>query len=210
MAKKKSKAVQVVNWITNKAIQGVPPLSSAKDLAKEYLIDRSYASTEERVDSLINWETAKNFTSGFITGLGGLLVLPVAIPGAIGASWIIQARMAAAIACICGHDIREDRVKTLVLVSLVGDAAKEVLKKTGIRVAQKATEQAVLKIPGRVLIEINKKVGFRLLTKSGQRGVVNVIRVVPLAGGIVGGVCDAAVCRTIGYTAKRLFLAGQA
>jgi hypothetical protein len=33
------KALQLINWLTEKAIQGAPPLSSAEDLAQEYLID---------------------------------------------------------------------------------------------------------------------------------------------------------------------------
>ncbi|MGH8628593.1 MAG: hypothetical protein ACREYC_26110, partial [Gammaproteobacteria bacterium] len=58
-----AKALQLVNWLTEKAIQGVPPLSSAEDLAQEYLIDHSYPDDEERIESLINWETTKNFTT---------------------------------------------------------------------------------------------------------------------------------------------------
>jgi len=101
-----SKALQLVNWIVDKAIDGVPPLSSAHDLAQEYLIDKSYPDHDERVGSLINWETSKNFTTGFITGLGGLLTLPIAVPSALGASWVIQARMVGAIAVIYGHDLQ--------------------------------------------------------------------------------------------------------
>lgn len=107
-----NKALKLINWITDKGINGVPLLSSARDLAQEYQIDSSYPGDGERIDSLVNWETTKNFTSGFITGLGGVITLPVAIPAAFGASWLIQARMAAAVARIGGHDISSDRVKT--------------------------------------------------------------------------------------------------
>lgn len=200
-----SKALKIIEYITNKAIQGVPPLKGCEDLAKEYLIDQSFDSNDERVDALINWETAKNFTSGFCTGFGGLLTLPVSIPSALGASWVLQARLAGAIAYIYGHDIQEDRVRTLVLLSLLGDAAKEPIKQAGIKIGTKVTEKAVMKIPGKVLIEINKKVGFRLLTKTGEKGIVNLIKIVPVAGGVVGGAFDAVVCRKVGYTAKGIF-----
>jgi hypothetical protein len=88
-----SKALQLVRRVLNQAIDGVAPLSSAGDLAEEYVIDQSYDDRDERVDALIRWEAAKNFTSGFLTGLGGVVTLPVTIPSALGASWIIQARM---------------------------------------------------------------------------------------------------------------------
>jgi hypothetical protein len=34
---KENKALQLINWLTEKAIQGAPPLSSAENLAQEYL-----------------------------------------------------------------------------------------------------------------------------------------------------------------------------
>ncbi len=205
MATNESKALQLVNWIVDSAIDGVPPLSSASSLAQEYLIDRSYTDNDDRVASLINWETSKNFTTGFVTGLGGLLTLPVAVPAALGASWIIQARMAGAIAIIDGHDLKEDRVRTLVLLSIVGDSVKEVLKQAGVKIGNKLTEKVIMQIPGKVLIEINKKIGFRLLTKAGEKGVINLIKAVPLVGGLVTGGFDAAACRTVGKVAHNLF-----
>jgi hypothetical protein len=143
-----NQAVKLVKWIIDEAVDGIPPLSSAADLAQEYLIDKSYPSNEARTNALINWETAKNFTSGFITGLGGLITLPVAVPSALGASWIIQARMSGAIAVIYGYKLQEDRVRTLVLLSLLGDVGKEVLKEAGIKVGQKVTLKIINKIPG--------------------------------------------------------------
>ncbi len=81
-----SKALQVIKWITDKAIAGVPPLTSSEFLAQEYLIDQGFPDHGERIESLINWETTKNFTSGFLTGLGGLITLPVTLPAAFWAS----------------------------------------------------------------------------------------------------------------------------
>lgn len=195
----------MINWLTEKAIQGAPPLSSAEDLAQEYLIDQSYPDDEERIESLINWETTKNFTTGFITGLGGILTLPVAIPAGFGASWIVQARMSAAIAKIAGYNLQSDRVRTFVVACLVGDALKDIAKGAGIQIGKGLTKSFINQIPGKVLIEINKKVGFRLITKAGQRGAVNLMKGVPLVGGIVGGAFDAGACRVVGKNAKRLF-----
>ena len=200
-----NKALQLIKWLTEKAIQGVPPLSSAEDLAQEYLIDQSYPDHEARIDSLINWETTKNFTTGFITGLGGILTLPVALPAGFGASWVIQARMAAASAKIAGYDLNGDRVRTFIVACLVGDALKDITKGTGIQIGKGLTKAAIEKIPGKVLIEINKKVGFRLITKAGQKGAVNLMRGVPFVGGVVGGGFDAGACRAVGKYAKKLF-----
>ena len=198
-------AQKLVKWIADRAIGGLPPLSSAEDLAQEYLIDTSFPDDEERIESLINWETSKNFTTGFISGLGGLVTLPVSLPAAFGASWLIQARMAAAIARIGGYDLKSDRVRTFVVLCLVGDSLKEIPKQAGIEIARGLTKGLIEKLPGRLLIDINRQVGFRLATKAGTKGAINLVKGVPIVGGVIGGAFDAGVCRIVGKNAKRLF-----
>ena len=200
-----SKALQVANWLTEKAVGGVGPLSSAEELALEYLNDSSYESNDKRVESLIKWETSKNFSTGFITGLGGFATLPVTIPASLGASWILQARMAAAIARIYGHDLREDRVKTLILCVIIGQDIKEVCKQAGIKIGTKLTYVAIRKLPGEVLKRINQAVGFRLLTKAGEKGIINLTKLVPVVGGVVGGTFDAVTCRITAKAAREAF-----
>jgi hypothetical protein len=200
-----STALNLIKWITDKGIQGVPGLCSADKLAMEYQADSSYADDKQRIQSLINWETSKNFTSGFVTGLGGILTLPVAIPAALSASWVIQARMAAAIAKLSGHDLESDRVKSFVMACLLGSACKDVLKDAGIRVTNGFARAAIERVPGKVLIEINKKVGFRLITKAGEKGAVNLLKIAPVAGGVAAGLIDAGACRVVGKQATKLF-----
>ncbi len=200
-----SKALQVANWLTEKAVGGVGPLSSAEELALEYLNDSSYESNDKRVDSLIKWETSKNFSTGFITGLGGFATLPVTIPASLGASWILQARMAAAIARIYGHDLSEDRVKTLILCVIIGQDIKEVCKQAGIKIGTKLTYVAIRKLPVEALKRINKAVGFRLLTKTGEKGIINLYKLVPVVGGVVGGTFDAVTCRITAKAAREAF-----
>lgn len=199
------RASRLIDWVLAAAFDGVGPLSSAHDLAEEYRIDQSYPDTDARAKALIRWETTKNFAGGFLTGLGGLIVLPIAVPAALGASWAIQARMVAAIASLYGHDLREDRVRTLALLAIAGDSAVEVLKRAGVQVGKKLTEKVIHRISGKALIEINKQIGFRLITKAGERGVVNLMKAVPAAGGVVAGGFDAATCRTAGRVAMKLF-----
>ena len=200
-----SKALQVANWLTEKAVGGVGPLSSAEELALEYLNDSSYESNDKRVDSLIKWETSKNFSTGFITGLGGFATLPVTIPASLGASWILQARMAAAIARIYGHDLSEDRVKTLILCVIIGQDIKEVCKQAGIKIGTKLTYVAIRKLPVEALKRINQAVGFRLLTKAGEKGIINLYKLVPVVGGVVGGTFDAVTCRITAKAAREAF-----
>jgi uncharacterized protein (DUF697 family) len=194
-----------VAYLLEKGLGGAGPLSSAEDLATEYRIDASFVDDDQRVAALIKWETRKNFTTGFLTGLGGVVTFPVSIPAALGASWLLQARMAGAIARLYGHDLDSGRVRTTVLLALAGDVAREAMQDLGLKVDNKLTQRAVDQVPGRLLVEVNKRIGARLMTQVGQRVILKIPRAVPVLGGVVGGALDATVCRKVGSTAKSLF-----
>ena len=145
-------------------------------------------------------------TNGFITGLGGLLVLPVAISANVAGVIYVQLRMIAAIAHINGYDIYSDQVRTIAYTCLTGSSAANVLKNTGIKIGEKVAINAIKKIPVEVLVKINQQVGFRLVTKFGQKGLVNFGKMIPLVGGVVGGAFDTGMTLTIGNIAKKVFL----
>lgn len=199
------RAVDLVQWIADRSITGVGPLKSADALAAEYLQDESYADNAARVRALIRWECTKNFSTGFITSLGGIGTLPAAIPASLGASWVVQARLAAAIAMIHGHDLSEDRVRTLVVLSLIGNAAKDELKQVGVRVGNQMASNAIRHLSSSLIKEINHIVGFRLISRTSQQGVVRLAKFVPIAGGVVGGAFDGVACRTVGRVADSMF-----
>lgn len=198
-----SKMMQLLDWSYETAINGLPGMESAEDLAKEYL--RKSDSVEEAIDKFIGWQCAKCGTSGFVTGLGGLLTLPVAIPANIASVLLIQIRMVAAIAYMRGYNIRDDEVKALVYIALTGQSAADLLKRIGINMGSKMTNQLIKKVPFQVIKQINQRVGFRLITKSGQTGVINLTKWIPLVGGIIGGTVDALGTVTIGKIAKEIF-----
>ena len=197
-------AQDLVQWIQNQALDGIGPLPSASDLAEDYK-RQSYANDAARVQGLIKWAVAKNAAAGFVAGLGGLLTLPVTIPGSLAASLAIQAPMVAAIAEIYGHDSKTDQVRTAILLCMIGTAIEDVAKQAGVTLGGRVALEALKNVPGKVLIEINKRVGFRLLTKFGERGVVNLAKLVPLVGGAVGGAFDGATCYMVGQAAAKAF-----
>jgi hypothetical protein len=199
------RALALVKWLADHAIDGVRPLSSAQDLATGYLRNQSYRTHRDRIDALINWETSKNFTSGFVTGLGGLLTLPFALPAGFAASWVIQARMAAVIARIYGHDLHSERIRTLVVATLVGDSIAEIATASGIRVGSGVAKAVADRVSRRGLIEFSRRVGSRLLRMAGQKSSVKLMKGVPLIGGIAGGTLDAVGCRVVGKHARELF-----
>ncbi|ACV38986.1 EcsC family protein [Leptotrichia buccalis] len=188
----------------NKALEGVLPRErTVVELVEDYLAKSS--SREKAIDNLIGYQTVLCGTNGFITGLGGLLVLPVAIPTNVAGVIYVQLRMIAAIAHINGYDIYSDQVRTIAYTGLTGSSAANILKNVGIKISEKVAVNALKRVPGAILIKINQQVGFRLVTKFGQKGLVNVIKMMPLVGGVVGGVFDTGMTLTIGNIAKKVF-----
>jgi len=188
----------------DKVLQGVlPGEKSIEELAEDYLAKTS--SIEKAIEKLIGYQTVLCGTNGFITGLGGLLVLPVTIPTNVAGVIYVQLRMIAAIAHINGYDIYSDQVRTIAYACLTGSSAANILKNMGIKISEKMAVNALKRVPGAILIKINQQVGFRLVTKFGQKGLVNVIKMMPLVGGVVGGVFDTGITLTIGNIAKKVF-----
>lgn len=193
-----------LEWGYEKALDGGGVFETAYDLANDY--QKEHKSIDEAVNSLINWQTAKCATSGFLTGIGGLITLPVAIPANISSVVYIQLRMIAAIAIMGGYDPKSDQVKSLIYICLTGRSASLILKGIGIRLGEKITQNIIQKISAEVLVKINQKVGFRLLTKFGQTGLVNFGKAIPLIGGFIGGTIDATTTKVVGKVAKNTFI----
>jgi len=197
-----NKMLQALDFAYDKAVNGIPGLDSAIELAENY---RNNDCLHDQCNTLIRWQNIKAGTSGFLTGLSGLLLMPVTLPANITSVLFVQIRMIAAIAYLAGHDLKDDRVKTMVYVCLVGNGAAELLKNLGIEVGKKVAINAIKNIPGKVIVQINQKVGFRLVTKFGEKGIINLGKAVPILGGLIGGTVDTISTNIVGNTARDLF-----
>ena len=208
-----SQAVQALltglNWIYDRAVGGLGGLAGglgiggAKERANAFL--STSGNCEEAIDSLIKWSIMQAGTAGFVSNVGGLITLPVAIPANLAAVSFIQLNMVATIAHLRGHDVGSYRVRTFALACLAGSGAVDLLKDVGVQVGTRIAAQTIAAIPGATLIRINQAVGFRLVTKAGATGAANLSKLIPLVGGLVSGTIDGATTLAIGKAAKSLF-----
>ena len=199
------KGQEALDKLYSSALNGIPMVSgSVDDLVEDYL--SKYETVEEAAAALVRAQVVKCGTSGFITGFGGLMTLPVAIPANLSSVFYVQMRMIAAIAAMGGYDVRSDQVKTQIYVCLTGTSVADLLKEAGINAGKQAARSAIKKIPGVVLTKINQRIGFRFITKFGEKGVVNLGKCVPLVGAVIGGGMDVASTRVIGKRAIAEFI----
>jgi uncharacterized protein (DUF697 family) len=191
--------VSALQWIYERAIDGVPGLEGAPDLAASY--QRQCATDEEAIDALVRWQVAKAAAAGFLTNLGGIATLPIALPANVLSALYIQIRMVAAIAALRGHDLKSDQVRTVVLACLCGTTLIDVVKEAGIGIGAGLAQQAVSSLSSEGLRRLAR---IGALRRAG--GTTHVARLTPLIGGVVAGALDGALTRVYANAAKKLFL----
>lgn len=185
---------KTLDWAYSKAIGGLAGVDSAYELGNSYL--QQQGTLQQQVDALIKWQVAKAATSGFVTGLGGLAVMPLTVPANIASVIYIQIRMITAIAYMGGHDIEDDRVKSLVYISMAGNGAKELLKDFSVKTGEK------------FLSKVIERVSVNLAGKVGEKGVSSLSKAIPVIGGVVGGTFDGVTTKIVGKVAKKIFIDG--
>lgn len=197
-------ADRLLNWAYDRALQSAPGISSAEELAREFLAGPG--TLPEKVDHLIRWQCAKAGAVGFLTGLGGLVTLPITIPGDLAAVTYLHIRMAVAIAIMAGHDPQSERVRTFAFLALVGNSLTAVLKEAGIEAGRRVAATLAERLSAEVFVKLQQRVGSRVAAQTTTKGAARVSRLVPVAGGLVGGAINAFATRAVGKAAKRIFL----
>ncbi len=196
-------AERFVHELLERAIIGVGPFAGAERIAEEH--SAAIDDAEQAIERLIRTHVRLAAGSGFVTGLGGLVTLPFSVPAGVGGLYLIATRMCAAIAYLRGYDVHSEEVRSANIICLLGSAGTEVLKNAGVQIGTRSATAVLRKLPGKVLVELNEKVGYRLITKFGQRGVINLAKLVPAVGGVIGATVDGAGCRSMAAYARATF-----
>lgn len=191
-----------------KCLNGVPYVSpSVEEVAKDYL--SKYSTKQQACKAMLNNQIIKCTTSGFITGFGGIITLPVTVPANIGSVLYVQMRMIACTAYMAGFELNSDQTQTFVYACLAGVSVNKLVKQAGIKFGVKFTNGLIKKIPGKVLTKINQKVGFRFITKFGSKGIINLGKLVPGVGAVIGGGLDLVETKAISARAYKWFFEGD-
>ncbi|WP_415118102.1 EcsC family protein [Micropruina sp.] len=195
----------VLRSILEFAIEGRGSIPGAKSAAARTLQTRG--EHEAAVDALVRQHVSLAGAQGFLTNLGGLLTLPVALPANLAGLAVVQMRMIAAIVHLRGYDVDDRRVRVALTLAMLGE--DEVRKQV-----------AASKLPGRPFLvatapvfdpaldrQISERVFGDLGTKmAGKHAVVQVAKRIPLIGGGVGAAADGYFTYALGQYARREFV----
>lgn len=203
-----SDMMTLLDGLYSKSIHGIGKVSPPiEQFAEDYL--KKNPDKSKAAKAMLKNQIAKCTTSGFLTGFGGVLTLPVTIPANVGSVLYVQMRMIACTAYMAGYELNSDQVQTFVYACLAGVSVNELAKAAGVKIGVKMANAAIKKIPGKALVKINQKVGFRLVTKFGEKGILNLGKMVPGVGAVIGGGLDFAETRIIANRAYKMFFEGD-
>ena len=179
-------AGHMLKRLVDAAVDGVDPLPGAKTSAGRYLERRG--DVDLAIESVVNQHIALASAQGFVTNLGGVLTSIVTTP---------------CIAHLRGYDIDDNRVRTAMLMCLLGEddladaIASGALPTSPLAVATAPVFDADLdrKVSERVVSAL-------LANMSGKRLTSLVGRRIPLVGGGVGAAFDGYSTHRIGVCAR--------
>lgn len=211
-AKKKAfteeQILSILDICYQKALEGINGVSPPIEMFAANYLDKA-PDVPSAAKLMLRNQILKCTTSGFITGFGGLITLPVAVPANISSVLYVQMRMIACTAYMAGYDTNSDQVQTLIYACLAGVTVNSLMKKTGIKLGEKVAVNLIKKIPGTTLNKINQRVGFRFITKFGEKGLINLGKLVPGVGAIINGGFDLVETKLIADRAYRWFFEGD-
>ncbi len=114
-----------------KCINGIPKVSdSVETLANDYML--KYDNKEEACKAMLKNQVIKCTTSGFLTGFGGFITMPVTVPANICSVIYVQMRMIACAAYMADYELDSDQTQTFVYACLAGVSLNGLVKRFGI------------------------------------------------------------------------------
>ena len=200
----------VLRRVLEIAIDGVGRLPSARAVAGRQL-ERHGGSVEDAIDGVIDSHVRLGSAQGFVTNIGGFATLPVTLPANVAGVAILQIRMVAAIAHLRGYDVNDDRVRTALVMCLLG--GEQVAK----RIANGRLPTSPLAIATAPVFDplldaqVAEATVSGLTARIGGKNLALVVtRRVPLIGGGIGAAMDGIATHQIGKYARGEFVRRRA
>lgn len=183
-------------------------LNVDKPAVRAFVAQQRVARPEESRDQLaarvVSKQSLKAGGVGAITGLGGVVTLPVAIPANLVGTWRVQATMLAVVAEIYDAEFEIDDF----FLVMGGSAVVEAMKQFGVAAGKDITKRMVEKhITRETMKQINRVVSRKVITKAGEKSLTSFTKMVPLVGAPVGFAFDWTATRAFGK-AGILYYAG--
>ncbi len=168
--------------------------------------DAQKKTLAEKISSLIKDQTDDSADINLIMETVKPFTLPATIPASISSVLFIQMRMVTTIARMCGYDIDDCRIKSLIYVCLTGNQSKKILEKTEIKNKTSFSVADIEKISDNTYTTIKEKVVFYLLPKFNKEDIIDNWGIISDTPRDIEYIFNILETKTIGEIAKEFFL----
>jgi EcsC protein family len=199
-------AAGVLRQVLEVAIDGYKGFPGAEAVAERHR-EKFPDDPRQALDAIVDQHVRLAGVQGFVTSVGGVVTLPIALPANLTGLAVVQARMIAAIAAQRGYDLSDPRVRTAVITCMLGDdGVTDRLKKSALPTSPLAIATAPVFDP-----ELDRRVAAEVMTElmarvGGKRMAIAMTRKIPLLGGAVGAGVDGWSTYRIGQYADSMLI----
>ncbi|MEM6785303.1 MAG: EcsC family protein [Bacteroidota bacterium] len=190
----------LLNTLYPRALDGLPVLGSPQEFAQPYL--DKVGPKRSRAEQMVRAHLAAASATGFVSGLGGWVTLPITIPANLAGVALVQLHMTAAVAHLGGHTLGDPAIQERIVGCLIGDPDHETERRTedemvdrfGVKFAEKGLQFVATQ-------------SWQLAKFATQRSLTNrLARRIPLVGGVIGGLSDLYNTRVVARCALDTFI----
>ena len=179
----------VFHQLLEVAIEGKGKLPVARSAARNLL--GQHSDPEVAISWLVNQHVAYASGQGFITNWGGFFVSLLTIPANMAAAAFLQARVVAGVAHLRGYDLSDARVRTAILMVMLGPGGNAGLISKGVLPSSPAAVATAPMFDAALDRHVSKELFDRAMNQvGGKRLGVWVGKRIPFVGGGVGAVVD--------------------
>lgn len=165
-----------------KAIDGLPLLGTPD---KHAALFSNRSSTREQANLMIAPHIALAGATGFVTGLGGWLTMPVTVPADLAGVALLQLHMAASCAVLAEKDLSDPVTKEMIVSCLLKrDEGEPNTEK------EETINRVTVKVAERGIRSLAKTAIVWGASAAGRRIGGRIARGVPFLGGAIGAVSD--------------------
>lgn len=158
-------------------------------------------SQDELARALVKRGTRRVGAASFATGFGGAPTIALNVTSVLTLQAGTVLAVAAAYDELDSPDLRQD----LVLI-LAGNSAVVALRGFGVAAANDMGKRWVQRnVTRETMKRVNKVVSRKILTKAGEKSLTSFVKLVPVAGAVVGYTLDRTYTRVLGESAIRYY-----
>ncbi len=132
-------------------------------------------------------------------GIGNSILGFVGIPSDLAVTLYSQVKLSSALFAIYAVESTNKSIP-LVLAVAAGVSMAELANYLGVNVAKHTVEKALMAVPSKVFIDINRAIGIKLISRTSEKTLLNVAKILPIFSSVASGTVNAVMMNACGHS----------